>query len=132
MRQRYGMGVGLSTLLLLATVLCMTAFATLALQSVQADRAQGEKSWEAARAYYAADAQAERLLGEVREALASGAALPSGVEGQAGQTVRYTVPVDENRALQVALDTSGGRCRVLEWILTPQGEWTPDTILDLY
>ena len=132
MRQRYGMGVGLSTLLLLATVLCMTAFATLALQSVRADRAQGEKTWEAARAYYAADAQAERLLGEVSEALAAGEALPAGVEGQAGQTVRYTVAVDENRELKVALDTAGGGCRVLEWTLVARGESTPDTILDLY
>lgn len=86
------MGVGLSTLLLLATVLCMTAFATLALQSVRADRAQGEKTWEAAGPITPLTPRRSALLGEVSGALAAGEALPAGVEGQAGRPCAILSP----------------------------------------
>ena len=58
--------VGGSSLIMVFAVLCLTVFTLLTLSTVQADRRLSEVTAEAVSAYYAADAEAERLFAELR------------------------------------------------------------------
>ena len=54
--------VGISSLLVMFAVLCLTIFALLSVSTVSADVTLGERSRDAVTNYYQADCQAEAVL----------------------------------------------------------------------
>ncbi|WP_066685145.1 hypothetical protein [Christensenella intestinihominis] len=103
-----GIGIGGVSILAVFVILCLTAFAALALTSAQADRTFAEKTAQAARAYYAADTAAEQRLAALAEAagapgfeavLEGGGYTAEAVDG--GILVSFTEPVDDTRELHV-------------------------------
>lgn len=66
-----GIQIGISSLLLIFTVVCIVIFCTLSFSSAKADHALAEKALKAAKAYYEADAQGEKIKKEVNEAILS-------------------------------------------------------------
>lgn len=74
-----GIQVGISSLLLIFTVVCMVIFCVLSFSSARADYALAKKSLAATQSYYAADTEGEILKKQVNEKLIELA--PSGTDG---------------------------------------------------
>jgi len=68
-KDRAGISIGSTMLILIFGVLCLTTFAVLAMVSANADFKLADKSEKMVTAYYEADAKAEELLQEVDENL---------------------------------------------------------------
>lgn len=103
------LGAGGASAVLMFSVLCLTIFALISFTTAHAESAAVDKLVESALAYYAADAEAERLVAE-------------------GQT-DFAVPVDARRELAVVLDEAG---KVREWRLRDTDEWNPDLHLPVW
>ena len=119
-----GIGAGGLSILAIFVVLCLTTFAALSFMTARADRTLSRKAADAARAYYAANTQAERRLAELIELAAeddwTGALERAGfsVEAADGEAVvRYRVPAGETKELcaEIALALENGR---------PTGAWS--------
>lgn len=67
-RRRAGLSLGTSTILVTFVLLCITTFATMSLISANADHKLTVKQAEGMADYYAADADAEKRLGQIRDA----------------------------------------------------------------
>ncbi|MDO5111436.1 MAG: hypothetical protein Q4E65_03925 [Clostridia bacterium] len=99
-------GVGVASILLIVVMLCMTVFAALSLLTAKNDGTLTEKTVAYTRAYYQADATAQRMIADVAAALATGGALPDGVTRN-GDTLAFLVPVSETANLCVTLTDTG-------------------------
>ena len=115
-------GVGIPSLLLIAVILCLTAFGVLAYVSARADLKLTDAGVETTQAYYAAHHDAQELLSRLDErlaaqsdhaqAVADAAALQSGTE-VTGDTVSYTFPLGETTYLKmtVRIEPTGSAAR---------------------
>lgn len=131
-----GVGVGGSSILVIFILLCLTTFATLSMVSANADLRLTEKSADAVREFYAADAAAEQLLAAADKAAPGGVsavaeAVPGAQVDQAdggALLVSYAVPVNESQELSVLLRIQpDGRCIREMWQVVPVGEWEPES-----
>ncbi|MGP1570225.1 MAG: hypothetical protein ACTTH0_04820 [Eubacteriales bacterium] len=64
-----GIQIGISSLLLIFTVVCIVIFCVLSFSSARADYALAMKSYKATKAYYDADVQGEKLKKQLNEKL---------------------------------------------------------------
>ncbi|MDD3920974.1 MAG: hypothetical protein PHO41_07395 [Eubacteriales bacterium] len=101
-------GVGVASILLIVIMLSMTVFASLSLLTAKNDETLTEKTAAYTRAYYAADAAAQRTIANMNAALASGGALP------AGAALSFSIPVNDSTALAVTLRMDGENAYVIE------------------
>jgi len=106
-----GMGTGGISILAIFVVLCLTTLATLSLVSAKADKALAEMTVQASEEYYAADARAEELLGELVLIAQSGVGWEQKAD-EAGYAVdvngrealvSYSVAVSENKTLEAVV-----------------------------
>ncbi|MDD3347745.1 hypothetical protein [Oscillibacter sp.] len=118
--------VGGSSLLVIFAVLCLSVFALLGLSTVQADGRLADASHEAVAAYYAADAQAERILAQLR-----GGEVPDGVSVDQ-DLYSYTCPISDTQVLNVEVRVKGTDYTVLRWQASSAADWQPETTLDLW
>lgn len=65
----FKMGVGISSLLLIFVVLCLTTFAVLSYLTANADHKLTDKTGDTVSAYYAADGAAQQKLADIDDAL---------------------------------------------------------------
>jgi len=106
--------VGGSSLLVIFAVLCLTVFALLGFSTVQADRRLADASIAAVSGYYAADCEAERILGELRAGV-----MPEGVTEENG-VCRYACRISDTQALFVeAAVRSENDWQILRWQAAP-------------
>ena len=70
---RFHIGTGVSSLIMILVVLCLTVFAVLSYTTARADAALTQKSLDAADAYYRAASRMERTLAQVDGVLAAAA-----------------------------------------------------------
>ena len=118
--------VGVSSLLVIFAVLCMTVFAVLSLSTVRADLRLQEKSASAVEGWYAADTAAETILAQLR----SGRTVP-GVERD-GTLYRYACKISETQALAVEVRLDGADYEVLRWQAVSTADWQADTSLPVW
>jgi hypothetical protein len=110
-------GTGIASLLLIAVILCLTAFGVLAFVSARADLKLTDANAQTVKSYYAARGTAQKALAQLDElllekqsvggdyatgALAAALSLPNGEENTDG-TVSYTFPLSEETALAVTV-----------------------------
>ena len=107
--------VGVSPLLVIFAVLCMTVFALLGLSTVQADKGLSDVRTAAVSDYYAADCRAEEILARLR----SGETVP-GVSFNEGIYV-YACPISDTQTLQVEVQRKGWK--VLRWQAVSAASW---------
>lgn len=69
MKQRYHIGIGIPSILMIFVVLCLTAFGVLAYSSAAAEYRLTEKNNQSISAYYEADGLAQEVIGEIDAAL---------------------------------------------------------------
>ena len=123
-------GLGMPSLVVIFATLCLTVLALLSWQTARNEAVLAARDGEAARAYYAADAQARHI----RRALETDRA--DTVRGVPvvwdGDEARFTCPVDDALVLSVALRVGDGGSEVLAWNTAPTGDWTPDTHIEVW
>ena len=105
--------VGGSSLLVIFAVLCLTVFALLSLNSVQAEQRQADAASNAVRDYYDADLQAQEIYARLRS-------------GEAVEEVReengiyaYEIPISQRQILSVRLERCEDVWNVLQWEAVP-------------
>lgn len=158
-RQSSFVNIGLSSLMIVFLVLCLTTFAILSLSSAKSDYSFSEKLATHRTAYYEASSQAESVSAQIDELMDSvwqdspGDAYipallqvlsnfrPDGIEltlytDDDKCTVSYQVPVDDTQALYVTLQvmdpsTSDTYYEILSWQEKSTGEWNGDQTLEL-
>lgn len=117
--------VGGSSLLVIFSVLCFSVFSMLVLATVKADERLADASFDAVTAYYEADCEAERILGELRAGV-----VEDGVT-QSNDMYVYQCPVNDTQSLCVAVEVSGEDYEVREWKLRETAEWEPEKYIKL-
>lgn len=117
---------GLSALLVIFAVLCLTVFAVLSLSTVRADRRLQEQSVSAVEGWYAADTAAETILARLR----AGETV-SHVE-QDGTVYRYACKISETQALAVEVRVDGTDYEILRWQAMSTTDWQADTSLPVW
>lgn len=119
---RYSHSFGGASILAIFVLLSLTIFATLAVASASASERLAVRVAAASDAYYAADSRAEEILADISEA----ARAPGGNAHITGR-VRYSVPIDEMRALHVELEIcdTGQDVRIAAWKVVALGPNTP-------
>ena len=133
----FGTTMGVSSIIAILVILVLVVFSALSITTSKADLGLSQKTSNGVIAYYEADATAEDMMAEVAEALAGGnlSGLSEAYEvSKTGNvtSISYTVPIDDNRKLNVSLgaDGSGKLTREL-WQVVPAREWVPDNNLNL-
>lgn len=108
-----GMGIGSASIVMIFVVLCLTAFGVLTFSLARSQLSLTKKSAQAATAYYGADGEATRLLGQLDAVLANSGAQEavSAIQGLSGVTevaagdgaftVKASFTVEGEQSLQV-------------------------------
>ena len=118
--------VGISSLLVIFAVLCLTVFALLSLSTVEADRRLAETAAASVQAYYEADCRAR-----ISSARQRSGQRPEGVSCE-GNEYWYTCPISDTQSLQVRVRLEGTEWTVLQWQAVSTVEWEADLGLDLW
>lgn len=118
--------VGLSSLLVIFAVLCITVFALLSLSTVRADARLSESSAKAVTGYYEADFAAEEILARLRAG-----EQPEGVIFENG-IYTYSCPISETQALLVEVKVEGSGYTVLRWQARSTANWEADDSLPVW
>ena len=134
----YGINIGLSSLLLIFTVLCLVSFATLAIASACADKRLNDKITERTRAYYAACNTAEEDIaacdGKLCASYKTGVS-EDGYFSKWGHSIDISVPINDTQSLNVTLtvlfpsDKNGPFYRIASWKTENTGTTELDTTL---
>ncbi|QIB68503.1 hypothetical protein Ami103574_03850 [Aminipila butyrica] len=99
--------IGVSSLVLIFTVLCLVVFATLSLASAKADYRLAEKNEQSVQAYYKVDGEGEKLKRQVDRKLEE-LAQQAGSSAQFQELVKESFPEafdQETDCINYALDT---------------------------
>lgn len=112
--------VGVSSLLTIFAVLCLTVFTLLSVTTAQANGRLGASSRQAVSDYYKADCAAHELLARIRAG-----ERPNGVEEKDG-VYRFSCPISQDRRLCVEVAVAGQTYTVLRWQAQTVGQWQTD------
>ena len=118
--------VGISSLLAIFAVLCLTIFSLLSISTVSADIQLAEKSRTAVRNYYQADRHAEAVLAKLRAG-----EIPQGVT-VSGSEYAYLCKVSDTQALSVAVAIDGTSYTILRWQVISTVDWQASVKLPVW
>jgi len=118
--------VGISALLTIFGVLCMTVFAFLSVSTVRAHQRLGESSRQAVIGYYEAEEQAHEILANLRAG-----SIPQGVQRQEN-VYSYSCSISENQSLQVQVQVEGTAYTVLCWQVVSTTDWEAEEDLPVW
>ena len=118
--------VGISSLLVMFAVLCLTIFALLSVSTVSADVTLGERSRDAVTNYYQADCQAEAVLAKLRAG-----ELPHGVTVN-GTQYSYLCRISDTQALAVTVQLEDTAYTILRWQVISTAQWQADNKLPVW
>ena len=118
--------VGVSSLMVIFAVLCLTVFALLSVSTVRADQRLSEAAAKAVEGYYRADCEAEETLSRLRNG-----ERPAEVT-ESGGVFTYTCPISETQTLAVAVTVDGSRYSILRWQAVSTADWRPGDELPVW
>jgi len=137
----FGTSMGVSSIIAILVILVLVVFSALSITTSKADLRLSQKTSASVKAYYEADAAAEDKFAEISAIFGQGSDWEKklAAEGCAvsqtasGTVIAYTVPIDENRNLNIELTADSNRklTRTL-WQVVPANEWSPDNNLNLF
>lgn len=131
------LGVGISSLLVIFIILCLTTFASLSAVSSAADYRLAQKTASVISDYYLAESTGERELARLAQSLKEGSLTPDGLltlgwtSGGDGVLTR-SVPIGSTQALQISVNIGTGSPQVLRWQVENTTLWVPDDELQLW
>lgn len=115
---------GAATLVAVAVILALAAFASMCLSTASADQKILFRMLDADDAWHEADAEAMRTLARLRSG-----EIPEGVSRN-GNAYAYETEIDASRSLYVEAEIEDdGSYRILSWRTARSSEWTPDQSL---
>lgn len=114
-------GVGISSLLVIFAVLCLTVFALLCVSTVRAQIKLAEKSRLATVSYYEAQCHAEHILAQLRNGQ-----IPQGVESPKEHIYTYSCDLSETQTLAVWVAVTDSDYEILRWQVVSTVEWQAD------
>lgn len=123
MRDKKGLNipmVGISSLLTIFAVLCLTVFTLLSVATVKANGRLGESARQAVTDYYEADSAAHGILAEIRAG-----EIPDGVEEDNG-VYRFSCPISQTQQLCAEVAVTGTEYTVLRWQAQSIDLWQND------
>lgn len=126
MKEKSISAIGLSALLTIFAVLCLTVFSLLSLSTAKADSRLGEKSRQATESYYAADCCAEEILAQIRSGI-----VPEGVRVENG-IYTYACAISDTQILVVAVKAEGETYQIIQWQAQSAAQWEPDEKLHVW
>ena len=126
MKKRAFSPVGISSLLVMFAVLCLTVFALLSVSTVQAQLRLADSSRAAITGYYQADCEAEEILARLRMG-----ECPEGVE-QSGDLYSYTCRISETQTLAVCVQVDETGYTILRWQAVSTTDWDADGKLPVW
>lgn len=137
-----GINAGLSSIVMVFAVLCLTIFAVLSMVTAKSEKRLVEKSASSVENYYTADSACETILGQIYEAwkeCSSPEDLKTKLSGidnmpedlymtiEKGRLyISYSQKADENQCLQVGLAADTQDFQIKAWQLARTGEWNID------
>ena len=137
----FGTTMGVSSIIAILVILVLVVFSALSITTSKADLRLSQKVADGVKAFYDADATAEDMMAAAAETIALGGNWSATLSengysissATGGTFITYTVPIDENRNLEVNLlaDNDGRLTRKL-WQVVPAKEWVPDDSIKLY
>ena len=116
--------VGVSSLLAILAVLCLTVFAVLSISTVQADARLSDSAHEAMTGYYAADCRAEETVARLRAG--------ETVEGVSCENGVYSFYCTVSDTQVLAVEVQEGTFAVLRWQTVSTTDWQPDDRLPVW
>ena len=135
-KQRVGLGVGGSSLLMVFIIVCLTTFATLSLLSANSDYKLSTKTAQSVSDYYAADGRATERLQQIDALILSGQAeeiVRLGLAEQTADGYTYSEAINSSQTLQVTLRMQNNRCMVAGWQVENTGRWHGgEQLLDIW
>lgn len=118
--------VGLSSLLVIFGVLCLTVFALLSVSTVSAHQRLAQSSRQAVAGYYRADSQAEEILARLRSG-----EVPQGVSRE-GHQYTYSCPISDTQTLVVCVEVVGQQYQILRWQAISTADWEAEDRLPVW
>lgn len=109
--------IGISSLMVIFAVLCLTVFALLSVSTVRADQRLSESAAKAVEGYYQADCEAEEILARLRQGQR-----PDFVKEYNG-VFAYTCPISETQTLVVEVIVDGTDYHILRWQAVSIADW---------
>lgn len=109
--------IGVSSLMVIFSVLCLTVFALLSVSTVRADQRLSENTAKAVEGYYQADCEAEEILARLRQG-----ERPDGVKEING-VFAYVCPISETQILVVEVIVDGIDYNILRWQAVSTVDW---------
>lgn len=123
---------GISALLVIFAVLCLTVFAILAISTVEADRKLADKSLKQVQNYYAADAMAEEVLSSLRQGEIPEGVSRIGLTEEGWTTYEYKCPISETQHIAVKVAINGRQYQVIRWQVVSSFQWESDENLNVW
>lgn len=108
-------GIGMSTFMMIFTVLCLTIFATLTYLQARHNQQETDKIIESTVAYYDADLSASKIYKELKTQYTDTTFLEDNGIEKDGNTYSYTVSISENRELKVTIEENEGKLNIIQW-----------------
>ena len=118
--------VGLSSLLVIFAVLCLTVFTLLSVSTVSAHQRLAQNSRQAITDYYQADSQAEEILAKLRSG-----EVPQGVTRE-GNQYTYSCPISDTQTLVVRVEVVGENYQILRWQAISTENWEAEDKLPVW
>lgn len=140
--KRQGFSVGITSIAVIFTVVCLTIFAVLSVSTAAQEKDLAEKYAESVSEYWAADARCTEIVNELGKLWEEGAgssailetAAAEGIETYEDGNVIYVYfeePVNDSNSIAVSLEISD-EFRVTGWQEIYTGDWDADMGLDLF
>ncbi|MBQ4340185.1 MAG: hypothetical protein IJC41_04210 [Firmicutes bacterium] len=112
---------GISSLIVIFAVLCLTLLSVLAISTVKADERLEERSALAVKEFYEAEAEAEKILAEIRQ---------KDIPGD--KVYNYGCRINETQILEVEVKVSGTEYEIIKWQAVSDGEWDADESIKVW
>ena len=119
-------GFGISSLLTVFAVLCLTVFAVLSVSTVQAHQRLSEKSIAADQSYHRADAAAHEMLAKLRNG-----EQPEGVTRE-GDVYEYCCVISQTQTLAVRVRVVERSYEILRWQAISTADWETEDRLPVW
>jgi len=133
-----GIGVGSASIILVFAVLCLTIFSLITYVVAGNDKALVDAKHNLVTGYYFADYQAELILEniitaeEIPESVGD-VIIHKGFDEISGiETVFFSTPISETKALFVNVFLSGDGAEILSWRMYNTDEWIYDGSLNVW
>lgn len=119
-------GVGISSLMVIFAVLCLTVFTLLTVSSAQAEGRLSDRAAASVLGYYRADLEAEQTLAQLRAG-----EKPTHVQQKNG-IFYYEQPISDTQLLVVEVMVEGGEYHILRWQAVSTAGWQVDDRLPVW